>query len=341
MTPRRRSPTRRTSERRRKLHEVALLWAGGLTLGWAALAMGVHASTASRWRAREARGEPLAKRRGPHRQTLTVTACSQAVHAVQETHGLIGAEALRHSVPGLTRRTAAEIKRQTCRVLERERRQNAERVTVAAPGIVRGFDSMELCAPGERRRHALIATDGCVPFRTSWAITATYDGPAVVDVLGRDFDTFGPPLVLRLDRFTGHDTPVVHDVLAAYRVLELHGPAHHPRFYGQHERQNLEHRQWMAASPDPRDVDLDRMMCALNGRPRATLGWQSAEQIWWARPRIEVDRQAFAEEVNDRAARIRRLLDVPPATQDLAWRLGLKHTLVRMQFLWIEKGGWC
>ena len=125
-------------------------------MAWAALAMGVHASTASRWRGRESRGEPLAKRRGPHRQALSVAACSQAVQAVQETHGLIGAEALRQSVDGLTRRTAAEIKHDTCRVMERERRQNVERIIVAAPGIVSYADGERFgplpltieCVPG-------------------------------------------------------------------------------------------------------------------------------------------------------------------------------------------------
>jgi hypothetical protein len=259
---------------------------------------------------------------------------------VQQTHCLIGAEALRHSVAGLTRRVAADIKRDTCRVLERERRHNAERVTLAAPGVLRGFDSMELSTRGLPRRHALIAADGCVPFRTSWAIAARYDGGAVADILRRDFDTFGSPLVLRLDRARAHDVPAVRELLDQKGVLALHGPSHYARYYGQLERQNREHRQWLAASPG--QVDLDTMMTTLNGRwRRGTLGWHTAQELWQARPRIDVDRQALAEDVNDRAARLRRWLNAAPRPQDLAWRLAVRQVLCKRGLLRIEKGGWC
>jgi hypothetical protein len=194
----------------------------------------------------------------------------------------MGAEALRHSVPGLTRRVAAEIKTDTCRLLERERRKGAERVMVAEPGIVRGFDAMELDRRGPGQRHALIAADGCVPFRTSWVLAPRYDGRAVADMLGRDFDTFGAPLVLRLDRAAAHDVPDVRELLDAHRVLALHGPSYYARFYGQLERQNREHRQWLAASQGT--VDLDAMMATLNGGwRRATLGWHTAQELWQAR----------------------------------------------------------
>jgi hypothetical protein len=252
----------------------------------------------------------------------------------------MGAEALRHSVPGLTRRVAAEIKTDTCRLLERERRKGAERVMVAEPGIVRGFDAMELDRRGPGQRHALIAADGCVPFRTSWVLAPRYDGRAVADMLGRDFDTFGAPLVLRLDRAAAHDVPDVRELLDAHRVLALHGPSYYARFYGQLERQNREHRQWLAASQGT--VDLDAMMATLNGGwRRATLGWHTAQELWQARPVIAVDRQALAEEVNERAARLRQRLHAAPAPQDLAWRLAVKQALIDRRLLRIEKGGWC
>ena len=259
---------------------------------------------------------------------------------MQETHGLIGAEALRHSVPGLTRRAAAGIKTDTCRCLERERRSNAERVTIVAPGLVRGFDAMELGRRGAGQEHALIAADGSVPFRTSWTIAARYDGGAVAEILQRDFDTFGAPLVLRLDRARSHDVPAVRDLLEDHRVLALHGPAYYARYYGQLERQNREHRAWLAAS-DGR-IDLDTMMAALNSRwRRSTLRWHTAQELWEARPRIDVDRQALADEVNERATRLRRRLNATPAPQDLAWRLAVKQTLIKRGLLRIEKGGWC
>ena len=74
-----------------------------------------------------------------------------------------------------------------------------------------------------------------------------YDGEAVADILRRDFDTFGAPLVLRMDRATAHDVPAVRELLAQQGVLALHGPSYYARYYGQLERQNREHRQWLAA----------------------------------------------------------------------------------------------
>jgi hypothetical protein len=335
------SRRRRMSERRReRLRTLTSLVARGLTLRWAALGIGVHASTASRWRRRAASGEPLSRRRGPRVRPLSVAVCNEAAHLVQEMHGLIGAETLRHSVPGLTRRAAADIKTDTCRVMERERRQGTERVTVAAPGILRGFDAMELGGRGRERSHALIAADGCVPYRTSWAISPRYDGKAVAEILNRDFDAYGAPLVLRLDRATSHDVPAVRELLETQRVLPLHGPSHYARYYGQLERQNREHRAWLAASDGP--LDLDEMMAALNRRwRRSTLGWSTAQELWQRRPVIDVDRNALAEDVHERAAHLRRTLHAPPSPQDLSWRIAVKQALVGRGLLRIEKGGWC
>jgi hypothetical protein len=269
-----------------------------------------------------------------------VAVCSEAAHLVQEMHGLIGAETLRHSVPDLTRRAAAAIKADTCRVMERERRQGAERVTIAAPGVLRGFDAMELGRRGPDRSYALIAADGCVPYRTSWLLASRYDGGAVAETLRRDFDTSGAPLVLRLDRATAHDVPAVRELLDTNRVLALHGPSYYAPYYGQLERQNREHREWLAASNGP--VDLDAMMAALNGRwRRSTLGWDTAQELWQRRPVIDVDRNSLAEDVNDRATRLRRKLNTSPSPQDLAWRIAVKQALVNRGLLRIEKGGWC
>ena len=341
MSGARASRPRRTGERRQeKLGALSALLARGLTLSWAALGIGVHVSTASRWRKREASGVPLARRRGPRRRPLSVAVCSEAAHLVQEMHGLIGAEALRHSVPGLTRRAAADIKANTCRAMERERRLGAERVTIAAPGVLRGFDAMELGRRGLDRSYALIAADGCVPYRTSWLLASRYDGGAVAETLRRDFDTFGAPLVLRLDRATPHDVPAVCELLDANQVLALHGPSYYAPYYGQLERQNREHREWLAASRGP--VDLDAMMAALNGRwRRSTLGWNTAQELWQRRPLIDVDRNALAEDVNDRATRLRRKLNASPSPQDLSWRIAVKQALVSRGLLRIEKGGWC
>ena len=341
MSPARKSRRRRTSERRReKLGLLSDLVARGLTLSWAALGIGVHTSTAARWRRRAQSGELLARQRGPRVRPLSGVVCSEAAHLVQEMHGLIGAETLRHSVPGLTRRAAADIKTDTCRAMERERRQGADRVTIAAPGILRGFDAMELGRRGLDRSHALIAADGCVPYRTSWVLASRYDGGAVADILRRDFETFGAPLVLRLDRATSHDVPAVRELLATHHVLALHGPSYYAPYYGQLERQNREHREWLGASDGP--VDLDAMMAALNRRwRRSTLGWSTAQELWQRRPVIDMDRIALAQDVNDRAARLRRKLKVATSPQDLSWRIAVKQVLIKRGLLRIEKGGWC
>jgi hypothetical protein len=334
------NPRRRISEsRREKLAVLSALIADGLSLSWAALGIGVHPSTASRWRKREANGETLARRRGPRVQPLSAAVVSAAAHLVEDMHGLIGAEALRHSVAGLTRHAAAEIKTHTCRLMERDRRQGSARVTIASPGVLRGFDAMQLGRRDEHI-HALIAADGCVPYRTSWAVTSCYDGAAVAEILRRDFETSGPPLVLRLDRATSHDVPAVRDLLETNHVLALHGPAYYARYYGQLERQNREHREWLAASPGV--VDLEAMMAALNRLwRRGTLGWHTAEELWQRRPRIDVDRTALAEDVTERARRLRRKLNVPTRAHDLAWRLAVERELINRGLLRVEKGGWC
>jgi transposase InsO family protein len=260
---------------------------------------------------------------------------------VRSLHGLIGADALRHTVPGLTRRAATQIKRLACRDLERERRSSVQRVVVAAPGLIRGFDAMELCASGKPRRHALIAADGCVPYRTSWAISERYDGPSVAALLDHDFKTNGAPLVLRMDRASSHAAPAVHQILWEHDALPLHGPAHHARFYGQLERQNREHRAWLAGVTAGAE-EFDSMMAALNEHwRRATLGWCTAGELWRRRPTLDLDRSSLMRDVHDRAGHLARRRDGTPRAQDLAWRLAVKQALVERGLLRLENGGWC
>jgi hypothetical protein len=258
----------------------------------------------------------------------------------------MGAEALRHSVPGLTRRVAAEIKTDTCRLLERERRKGAERVMVAEPGIVRGFDAMELDRRGPGQRHALIAADGCVPFRTSWVLAPRYDGRAVADMLGRDFDTFGAPLVLRLDRAAAHDVPDVRELLDAHRVLALHGPSYYARFYGQLERQNRDHRGWLQAAGTLAPAALAGCVAQLQATmnsdwPRRSLLWQTPEERWRQRPMLPDNRRALHEEVIERRARIQRHLTVHGKPADFTERLAIEQALTARGYLRRVPEGWC
>lgn len=324
---------RRTSE---KLQALVALVSRGLSWAWAALGVGVHPSTARRWRRRESAGEPLVRRRGRHALPVTEAACADARRLVRNTHGLIGASALSHSVVGLSRRVAAQLKDETCGALERERRGQAQQVHVAAPGLVRGFDAMAV-----PHGHLLIAADGCVPYRTSWTRVRRYDGPAVATLLERDFDSHGAPLVLRLDRAKAHDVPAVHEVLDAGGVLPLQGPPNYPCYYGQLERQNLEHRLWLAADPTA-SLDLEAMMAVMNDQwRRNTLGWQTAGEIWATRPVITTDRRELAEDVRERAWNLQHCRHGSPLSQDLAWRLAVKQALVNRGLLRIENGGWC
>lgn len=330
---------RRADDNRQRLDSLSALQARGLSLTLAATGVGVHVSTAVRWRRRALHGEALVQRRGPRMTLSTASARAEATVLVKDMHALIGADALRHSVPGLSRREAARIKGEVCREMERERRAGAEHVVVSAPGVLRGFDAMELCGDGPRA-HALIAAGGCVPYRTSWAISGRYDGAAVEDLLQRDFEVNGAPLVLRMDRATQHGVPAVDRLLAANKVLPLHGPPRYAPYYGQLERQNREHREWLAGSTI--HPDMDTMMAALNAKwRRSTLGWRTAAEAWAARPMLDVDRDALAEEVNERAERLRRKLDTIPGPRDLAWRLAVKQVLTDRGLLRVEKGGWC
>jgi hypothetical protein len=241
-------------------------------------------------------------------------------------------------VAGLSRRAAAEIKHDALRRMEIERRAQAQRVSVTSPGVVRGFDGMEL---GRGRGHLLVAADGCVPYRTSWMLSTRYDERAVANLLEQDFERNGAPLVMRLDRAAAHDATAVCDVLRTHAVLPLHGPPHHARYYGQLERQNREHRAWIVDHAGAA-FDVDAMMCALNEHwRRSTLAWSTAAECWAARPVIDIDRGELADEVNARARRLESHVDRIPRASGLAWRLAIKQALTSRGLLRIESGGWC
>ena len=157
------------------------------------------------------------------------------------------------------------------------------------------FDAMDL---GRRNGYVLVATDGCVPYRTSWAFTSRYNGPAVAEILRRDFDTNGAPLVLRMDRARAHDAPAVRDLLDRDGVLELHGPAYYAPYYGQ------------LGAPEPRASAVDGCLQGAarsrqhDGRSQRTMAAQYTrlEHCRGAleeAPVIDVDRNALAEDVHE------------------------------------------
>jgi transposase InsO family protein len=279
----------------------------GLPPALSCAVVGASPATVRRWRRRVATDAPLAP---ASKKTLSPDLRAEVEALVRSLHGLVGAEALAHAVPGVSRRQAAAVKQATLTAMERERRAEVGVVDVTTPGVVRGFDAMHIPAE-EGDRYALVAADAAMPFRTAAAVVTEYNGHNVAETLERDFEAHGAPLVLRADRAKSHTTPEVLGVLREHGVLLLQGPPRHPRYYGQLERQNREHRAWLAALGQLPAADLDRlcdeMLLALNSAwPRRSLGWRTSEEAWQARPALQEDRAALREEVEDRAARIRR-----------------------------------
>ena len=196
------------------------------------------------------------------------------------------------------------------------------------------------------RFYALIGADGSIPYRTSVLVGACYDTPLVARALRLDFDTHGAPLVMRMDRASVHDASQIDRLLEEYGVLLLHGPPHHPGFYGQLERQNRDHRVWFEALTSLPCAQvgpcLRQMLEAVNTLWRQrSLGWHTAAELWNARPRLLFDRNAFRQEVHERELRLARILTHRGSTADLAGRLAIEQTFTHWGYLRQTMGGWC
>lgn len=318
----------------------------GLRAPIAAALAGVSSPTLRRWELRSRRGLTLVGRRGPAAGAPTGATLGVRVEGlVRESCGLLGAESLSHAVPGVSRRQAAAIKHEVLTTMRRERVAAATRVVVTTAGVMRGFDAMHV-ATTAGMRYLLCSADASVPFRTSAPTVEHYDEASVARAVEQDFALHGVPLVWRADRARCHDAPKVRSVLAANDVLVLHGPPHYPGFYGQLERQNREQRAWLDAlgvlPADELDAAVARMLRVLNcDWRRRKLGWCTANEVWSARASVPVDRRALRQEVTDRAARIRRQMDVRGAPADQAERFAIEAALTQRGFLRREAGGWC
>jgi hypothetical protein len=316
----------------------------GVSARLAATIAGVGASSVRRWRARRQCGALPWQRTSAGAPPTPAAVAGAAAHLVRELRGLIGAESLARSV-GLSRRAAARIKHATLTAMERERKAAQAHITITIPGVLRGIDAMQFPGAG-RARYALIAADGAVPYRTSLMVGRRYDARLVAAALEADLAQHGAPLVYRLDRASAHDAPAARAVLAAHRVLVLHGPPRHPGYYGQLERQNREHRAWLRAGPAPDEAALEPCLRQMLDRVnrlwrRRTLGWRTAAEAWSARPPLAVDREALHQEVQDRARSIASRLTARGQPADLAERLAIEQTLARMGYLRREMGAWC
>jgi predicted ArsR family transcriptional regulator len=299
---------------------------------------GVSPATLRRWRRRASLGASPRSHRAARPCGRDPAVAARVGALVRRFHGLIGADALRHSVAGISRRQALAIKRRTLTDMERERLAAADRVLVTVPGIIRGFDAMhvETTAGAE---YLLVAADSAVPFRTSLRRSERYDGLAVAETLERDFHDHGAPYVLRFDRARQHATAEVRDLLARFGVLVLQGPPHHPGFYGQLERQNREHRAWLRIAgvldPDALDAETELMLRRFNyDLPRRMLGFRTAAHAWFSRPNLALDRRRLRADVDALAARIAPSV----ASKDLAERFAIQATLAHHGLVRIEKG---
>jgi hypothetical protein len=299
----------------------------------AARCLGVGVKTLRRWLARLVDGLPLIKRRGGKRRPGPPASELALRESVVALHGLAGAASLARSVIGVSRRRAAELKRDVIMTVERDRKRACARVEISEPGVVRAFDAMHLI-----HGFALNAADACVPYRTSCVHAETYDAQAVARVLRTDFQQNGAPLVLRDDCARCHTAPAVMSVLNEYGVTLLQNPPYYPQYNGQHERQNREHRDWLAwleRTSDDMQVELDQMKSALNERwLRPTLGWKSAAQLWEARRCFDDERSSFLDDVDQRAARLRDR----GVQQRVAMRLAIEQALTQRGYLRITPG---
>jgi transposase-like protein len=324
--------------RERILDRVDRMHGLGQTLTRAARLAGLDPSTVRRWRL-------ACVRCVRPKHAVPPSLATRAEHLVRELNGLIGAAALSHALAGLTRRQAARIKCATLTLIERERQEALTRMSVAGAGLIRGLDAMHLSLEGTKC-YALVCADAAIPYRTSITLGEHYDADLVAQTLERDIERHGAPLILRADRARAHDCPQVKQVLEVHQVLMLHGPPRYPCFYGQLERQNREHRAWLAALIDPlgesMQILLQRMIYCLNTLwPRRSLGWKTAAEAWDAKSNVPIDRQAFKKEVQHRARHLERHIDLRAKPADLIERLAIEQTLTNLGYLHRQNGGWC
>jgi hypothetical protein len=303
--------------------------------GLCARLLGVSEATLGR-RLRGASRDGGARTARPLPEHLRSAVCA----IVRATHGLVGAASLGKRC-GIPRRHAAAIKHAELIAMERERKARCARVTIAVPGIVRGFDAMHVpCVDG--LAYWLIAGDAAVPYRTSIATVPAYDSEHVVAALAADFEQAGPPLVLRLDRIASQRTREVAELLARYGVIDLHGPPRHPQYYGQLERQNRDHRAWLTGLDALETQQLPAVAAAMRTAlnrlwARPTLGWCTAEQAWEQRPAVDVDRRELRRDVDALAAGL-----VSNGVELLlARRIAIESALEERGLLTINSGGSC
>ncbi|HSS48267.1 MAG TPA: transposase family protein [Thermoanaerobaculia bacterium] len=304
----------------------------------AARMLGRSSSTLRRWKRRACCRCLLRQRPGPGSRGLpSLEQCSRAEDLVRALDGQIGAAALSKSVSGLSRRDASRLKHETLTRMEAERKAATAHIIVKQTDVIRGFDPV-YAAAAEGRRYLMPVSDAAVPKRTTVDLKERYNAETVYDVLRKDIEKHGPPLVYRMDRARQHDHPRIRALLAEHRVLVLHGPPHYPCYYGQLERQNREHRALLRAmGPVPTEVMASRASAKIaaidNLWPRRALGWRTSQQVWQTRPPLLVDRDELRREVQSMAERLQRKMRCRGFPADMAERLAIEAALTRRGLL--------
>lgn len=312
----------------------------------AATLLGVHPTTLRRWEQNESEGGLLVKKRGPaRRQRPTATALSHVEVLLRESKCKIGVEVLRQEESVFTRSELARIKEVLAAQLERDRVAAKQRVIVSRPGVIRGFDEMNVPTL-DGTRHLYAFADGGVQYRTTMKLLEEYTGKRTAETTNEDFDRHGAPLVWRVDRAAQHETDDVLEVLRRHGVLLLHGPPHCPWYYGQLERQNRDHREQIdliGLVPAPvMAVEIQRMTNLLNNLwRRASLGYKTPQEAWMKREPIGVDRNEFADEVSQRTERIAAELRNAGESDSQASRFAIEAALKQRELIRCQPGGWC
>jgi len=300
---------------------------------------GLAPSTMRRWRRL---GPPRGAQRTRPRPSCNAPIREAVEALVRQSKGRFGCEAIRHRVGSVSRRDVAAIKVQTRTAMERERKDEATRVVVSLPGIVRGFDAMHL-ATHDGSAFALRSQDAAIPFTTSLFVATGYDATSVVRALERDFAEHGAPYILRFDRASVHRTDEVTRMLDASGVLVLHGPPRCPRFYGQLERTHVDLRAFAPAGMCRTIAEhasaLERGRVLLNREwCRRSLDYNTAEQRWNARSLVALSRGHLREQVLEIERRIRE--KEPRLSDDEYRRFAIQAALIRHQLLRLVPGGY-
>ena len=317
--------------------------AAGTGRRWAS---GSTRSTALRWRRREASGEPLVSAAGRDVRPLSADGLQRGAYALVREHARphrgrrATSQCARTHPPSGRRNQDGGLPPSS----ERERRAGAEHVTIAAPGILRGFDAMELCPPRWTSATPSSPPTAACPTGRPGRSRLRYDGACGRRTPG---ERLREPTELRsCCAWTAPRAHVVPAVQRSPATTTECSPctARRLRALLRAARTTEPRAPRSGWAPPPERDDLDNMMAALNATLAAQYTRLAArrQEVWRQAARARCGPEELAEDVRRarRALASKRSMSTP-TPQDLAWRLAVKQALVNRGLLRVEKGGWC